>query len=44
MMVLGLIQTESAFIGDAVSVAGARGLMQLMPVTLEYVIALESVA
>jgi len=43
MMVLGLIQTESAFIGDAVSVAGARGLMQLMPVTLEYVIALESV-
>lgn len=43
MMVLGLIETESAFVGDAVSVAGARGLMQLMPVTLEHIVSLESV-
>ncbi|MGC4115338.1 MAG: lytic transglycosylase domain-containing protein [Myxococcales bacterium] len=43
MMVLGLIETESAFVGDAVSIAGARGLMQLMPVTLEHIIAQESV-
>lgn len=43
MMVLGLIETESAFVGDAVSAAGARGLMQMMPVTLDYVIGLEAV-
>ncbi len=43
MLVLGLIETESAFVGDAVSWAGARGLMQLMPVTLEYVASLEGV-
>lgn len=41
LFVLGLIETESAFMGDAVSIAGARGLMQMMPATLEYVIALE---
>jgi soluble lytic murein transglycosylase-like protein len=43
MLVLGLIETESAFDGEAISIAGARGLMQLMPVTLEYVIGLEGV-
>ncbi|MBI5546366.1 MAG: lytic transglycosylase domain-containing protein [Deltaproteobacteria bacterium] len=43
MLVLGLIETESAFVGDAVSIAGARGLMQLMPVTLDYVAQLEGV-
>ena len=42
LLVLGLIETESAFSGDAISIAGARGMMQLMPVTLEYVIGLES--
>ena len=43
MLVLGLIEVESSFMGEAVSVAGARGLMQLMPVTLEYVLLLENV-
>lgn len=43
MFVLGLIETESSFIGDATSVAGARGLMQLMPVTLDYLAGLEGV-
>jgi soluble lytic murein transglycosylase len=43
MLVLGLIEVESSFMGEAVSVAGARGLMQLMPATLEYVNLLENV-
>jgi len=43
MFILGLIETESSFMGEAVSIAGARGLMQLMPVTLEYVLTLEGV-
>lgn len=34
-LVLGLIRRESEFRTDAVSAAGARGLMQLMPATAE---------
>ncbi len=36
MLVLGVIEVESEFDHEAVSWAGARGLMQLMPATLEY--------
>lgn len=36
MFVLGLIEVESSFCGEAVSYAGARGLMQLTPATMEY--------
>lgn len=41
LFVLGLIEVESAFDGVAVSHAGARGLMQLRPGTLEYLAGLE---
>jgi len=41
LFVLGIIELESAFDGEAVSNVGARGLMQLMPVTAEYVARLE---
>lgn len=43
LLILGLIETESSFIGEAVSVAGARGLMQILPSTLEYLASLEGV-
>jgi soluble lytic murein transglycosylase-like protein len=36
-LVYGLTRVESNFDSDAVSAAGARGLMQLMPVTAQYV-------
>lgn len=36
-LVLGVIRQESAFAVDAVSSAGARGLMQLMPSTAKHV-------
>jgi soluble lytic murein transglycosylase len=41
LFVLALIQVESSFDGEAVSWAGARGLMQLTPVTLVYLAGLE---
>lgn len=41
LFVLGLIEVESEFDGTAVSTAGARGLMQLRPVTAEYLAGLE---
>ncbi len=37
LLVLAVIQVESAFVESAVSPMGARGLMQLQPVTLQYV-------
>ena len=36
-LVYGLTRVESNFDSDAISSAGARGLMQLMPVTAQYV-------
>jgi soluble lytic murein transglycosylase-like protein len=39
LLVLGLIEVESSFDGQAISWAGARGLMQLTPATLEYLAA-----
>lgn len=41
LLVLGLIEVESEFDGVAVSWAGARGLMQLRPVTAGYLAELE---
>jgi soluble lytic murein transglycosylase len=41
LFVLALIEVESSFDGEAVSWAGARGLMQLTPVTLVYLAGLE---
>jgi len=35
-LVMGLIRAESSFISDAVSPVGARGLMQIMPNTAEW--------
>ena len=35
-LVMGVIRTESSFIPDAVSPMGARGLMQIMPATAEW--------
>jgi soluble lytic murein transglycosylase-like protein len=43
LFVLGLIAVESDFAGDAVSWAGARGLMQLRPVTAGYLAELEGI-
>ncbi|MGI5861766.1 MAG: lytic transglycosylase domain-containing protein [Myxococcales bacterium] len=43
LLVLGLIEVESEFDGVAVSWAGARGLMQLRPVTAGYLAELEGV-
>lgn len=40
-LVLGLIEVESEFKGQAVSSAGARGLMQLMPGTAEFLAEME---
>ena len=36
-VICGVIHTESGFDPEAVSSAGARGLMQLMPATLEWI-------
>jgi soluble lytic murein transglycosylase-like protein len=41
LLILGLIEVESEFDGAATSGAGARGLMQLRPVTAEYLAAVE---
>jgi len=38
-LVMGLIRAESSFISDAVSPVGARGLMQIMPNTAEWLAA-----
>ena len=43
-LVLGLIRQESAFHFEAVSSAGARGLMQLMPATASFISADKSLA
>jgi soluble lytic murein transglycosylase len=43
LFVLALIEVESSFDGEAVSWAGARGLMQLTPQTLIYLSALEGI-
>ena len=43
LFVLALIDVESDFAQDAVSYAGARGLMQLRPQTLEYIAGKEGV-
>lgn len=43
LFILALIQVESSFDGEAVSWAGARGLMQLTPPTLVYLSALEGI-
>ncbi len=41
LLVLGLIEVESSFDGEAVSWAGARGLVQLRPGTIEYLAEME---
>jgi len=41
LFVLALIEVESSFDGEAVSWAGARGLMQLTPVTLVWLAGIE---
>ena len=43
-MVLSLIRQESAFDAGAISRAGARGLMQIMPATAKLVARQEKVA
>jgi soluble lytic murein transglycosylase-like protein len=43
MFIMGIIEVESSFSGQAISPAGARGLMQIRPATLEYIARLEGV-
>ena len=42
-LVLALIRQESAFLGDAISSAGAQGLMQIMPATARRVANAENI-